>query len=90
MPSVGVPRLLRYHLGDQPSTEVSGRTLGEALEELFKGYPLLARHVTDEAGALRAHVVVALNGKVLGARPDLGTPVSDADEIAILQAVSGG
>ena len=90
MPRVGVPRILRYHLGDEPATQVAGGTLREALEDLFASYPLLARHVTDEGGSLRAHVVLALNGTVIGARPNLDTPVREDDEIAILQAVSGG
>ena len=90
MPTVGVPRILRYHLDDQAAASVAGATLGEALANLFGAYPLLARHVTDEAGALRSHVVLALNGAVIGARPDPDTPVQPDDEIAILQAVSGG
>lgn len=90
MPTVGVPRILRYHLDEQPTTRVAGDTLGEALGNLFSTYPLLARHVTDERGDLRAHVVLALNGTVIGARPDPSRPVGPDDEIQILQAVSGG
>lgn len=90
MPSVGVPRLLRYHLDEQAAAQVEGDTLGDALDNLFGAYPLLARHVTDEKGNLRAHVVLALNGTVIGARPDPSRPVGPDDEIQILQAVSGG
>ena len=90
MPIVGVPRILRYHLDEQATAEVEGGTLGEVLGNLFSAYPLLARHVTDEQGDLRAHVVLALNGTVIGARPDPGRSVGPDDEIQILQAVSGG
>lgn len=90
MPLVGVPRLLRYHLGEQATAQVAGETLGETLDNLFFAYPLLARHVTDEQGRLRAHVVLALNGTVIGARPDPSRAVGPDDEIQILQAVSGG
>lgn len=90
MPTVGVPRILRYHLDGNAAAAVEGATLGEALDDLYRSYPMLARHVTDEAGRLRSHVVLALNGTVIGARPDPATPVGDDDQIAILQAVSGG
>jgi adenylyltransferase/sulfurtransferase len=90
MPSVGVPRLLRYHLDEQAATNVTGATLGGVLANLFEAHPLLARHVTDESGALRSHVVLALNGSIIGAGTDLDLPVEPDDQIEILQAVSGG
>lgn len=90
MPTVGVPRLLRYHLGDRAEVEVSGETLGGVLRALFDENPGLARHVTDERGRLRAHVVLALNGSILGRDVDLERSVEPTDEIRLLQAVSGG
>ena len=90
MPTVGVPRLLRYHVGDQAEVEVQGNTLGAALRAVFDAHPGLARHVTDERGHFRAHVVLALNGQVLGRDLDLDRSVEPGDEIRLLQAVSGG
>ena len=90
MATVGVPRLLRYHLGDRAEVEVAGTTLGEVLRELFAANPGLARHVTDERGRLRAHVVLALNGTILGRDLDLDRSVDPSDDIRLLQAVSGG
>ena len=90
MATVGVPRLLRYHLGDRAEVEVPGSTLGEVLHALFDANPGLARHVTDERGRLRAHVVLALNGTILGRDVDLDRNLEPDDDIRLLQAVSGG
>lgn len=90
MPTVEVPRILRYQLGDQAAAMVEGGTLGEALANLYEAYPLLARHVTDGGGRLRSYIVLALNGEVIGGRPDLARPVAVDDRVVFLQAVSGG
>lgn len=87
MPAVRLPSVLDPATGGRRSAEVTGATLGEALDDLFRQIPTLRVHVLDEAGALRRHVVVLVDGVN---RRRLDHPVSDADQIAVIQAISGG
>jgi hypothetical protein len=52
--------------------------------------PLLRVHLFDEAGALRQHVQIFVNGTDSRHLPSLQVPVADGDEIIVLQAISGG
>ncbi|MBZ0267835.1 MoaD/ThiS family protein [bacterium] len=69
--------------------EVTGRTIGEALEVAFEKTPVLRHHLID-AGQLRPHILCILNDAVLPRGKQLAAPVNDGDEILIHQAISGG
>ncbi len=73
-----------------PPCQVPGRTAREALEAAFARYPRLRGYVLDEHGTLRRHMVVFVNGRPSGDREGLGDPVGDEDEVAVMQALSGG
>lgn len=66
--------------------EVAGVTVGEALEELFQEKPGLRNHILDDAGDVRPHVSLFVDG----IQSDLTTAVGDGSEVRILHAVSGG
>ena len=72
------------------SVEVSGATLGEALEHLFSCHPALRSYVVDDQGRLRKHVNIFVDGDVIKDRADLTGAISGDSEIYLLQALSGG
>jgi photosystem II stability/assembly factor-like uncharacterized protein len=65
---------------------VGGDTAGAALAALESAQPKLRGWILDERGQLREHVSLFVNDE--GAR--LERPVSEADEIYIVHAISGG
>lgn len=73
-----------------PPCQVPGRTAREVLDQAFARYPRLRGYVLDEHGVLRRHMVVFINGRACGDRTGLGEPVGEADEVTVMQALSGG
>lgn len=89
MPTVSFTRALqRFHAA--PTSEVDGRTLGEALGAVFAAHPALRGYVLDDQGGLRRHVVVYVNGEPTRDRARLSDPVAPRDEIFVFQALTGG
>ncbi len=66
--------------------DVDGRSVSEAMDDLFEREPGLRNHIVDESGAIRPHVSIFVDG----VQADLGTDVGDDSEIRVLHAVSGG
>ena len=89
MPRVVFTANLQRHVPCPPCA-VSGHTVREALEQAFARYPHLRGYVLDEHGALRKHMVVFVNGRPAADRTGLSDPVGGADEITVMQALSGG
>ena len=89
MPTVSFTRALERFL-EAPSAEVDGSTVGEALAAVFAPRPALRGYVLDDQGALRRHVAVYVNGRLVSDRVRLSDPVGARDEIYVFQALSGG
>lgn len=68
----------------------SGATIGELLEQVSASYPLLKDYVLDDQGRVRKHVAIFLDGQLRPRETALSLPVTDASEVYILQALSGG
>jgi sulfur-carrier protein len=87
-----VPGPLREFSGGRSEVALptSPGTLKEALEELAREYPGVARRVLDEQGEIRPHVNLFVGGEPVRFAGGLETPLADGCEIAILPAVSGG
>ncbi len=73
-----------------PALSVEGVTVREALEAYFVKHPRVRGYVLDDQGAVRKHMVVFLNGDQVNDRDALSDPVKPADEIHVMQALSGG
>ena len=67
--------------------EAQGPSLAELLADLDRRYPGLRFRMVDEQDRLRPHMRVFVNG--LAVR-ELAHPLSPADAVAIVQALSGG
>jgi hypothetical protein len=80
---------LRRHR-EAPAAAAEGGTVREVLDRVFADDPLLRSYVLDEQGRLRRHVNVFVGGRMIADRLALSDRVGTADEIYVLQALSGG
>mgnify|MGYP001827973946 FL=1 len=90
MTAVRIPPVLRQQAGNQKKVEVSGATVGEALESLLGQYPGLREQVFTEDGSLNRFVNVYVNGRDVRYEQELATPVAESDEVILLPAMAGG
>jgi molybdopterin converting factor small subunit len=67
--------------------EVSGSTLGAALVDLDRQFPGIRFRMINEQDCMRPHVRFFVNGKQAF---DLSRALRSTDEVAIVQALSGG
>ena len=88
--SIELPALLQAYVDGQAVLAMEAGTMNEALTKIFERYPLLQRHLVDEAGTRRPHVLFFLNDADTRWLDSLDHPLADGDCLAILQAVSGG
>lgn len=82
------PQLRRFIAA--PEVRSRAATLRAALEDAFAGNPLLRGYVLDDQGALRANVVVFVDGERCHDRVRLDQPLQPGSTVYVLQALSGG
>ena len=82
------PNLARHI--DCPDTEVEGETLHEVLQAYFASNPRARGYVLDDQGAVRKHVAIFLNQRLIQDRVTLSDVVAEGDQIFVMQALSGG
>ena len=84
---VRIPTPLRSYTDQQAVVEAEGATVDEVLVDLDRQHPGIRFRMVDEQDRLRPHMKVFVNADMVRA---LDTPVTDADEVTIMQALSGG
>jgi molybdopterin converting factor small subunit len=84
---VRIPTPLRSYTGEQSAVEAEGSTVDELLADLDRQFPGLRFRVVDEQHRLRPHMKVFVDQDSVR---DLTTPVTDAGEVTLMQALSGG
>ena len=77
---------LRSYTGAD-EVEARGDTLGALLEDLDARYPGVRFRMIDEQDQVRRHMRIFINGEPA---KDLAHAVRQADEVCIVQALSGG
>ena len=87
---VRITRLLADIARTERSLTVQAETAGEALTELCTHVPALHVHLYDDAGQVRPHVNIFVRDELLKGAMLFDAKVGDGDEVAIVQAVSGG
>jgi len=85
MPRVVFTSHLQRHVQCAES-EVSGATVGAALQAVFRAQPQVRGYVLDEQGELRKHVFVFVDGR----RARLDDTVAASAAIHVMQALTGG
>ena len=84
---VRIPSPLRSYTNQQSVVDADGNTVGALLADLDRRYPGIRFRMLDEQNRVRKHMKVFVNDEAVR---DLDTPITDRDEVTIMQALSGG
>lgn len=90
MSTVRIPPVLRPATGGAKQVEVTGSTVGEALEALVGAYPALRAQLFGPDGQLNRFVNIYVNDTDVRHLEDVATPIGERDTIVILPAMAGG
>lgn len=85
--TIHVPAPLLSYTRSVADHEVEGATLAQALAELDGRFPGIRFRIIDEQGRIRTHIRFFVNGVLT---PTIEHPLSPADEVTIVCALSGG
>ena len=89
MPRIEFTSQLAQHI-ECPTETVDATTLRAALDTVFRRNPRARGYVLDDQGAIRKHVAVFIDSRLVRDRQHLDVPLSGDAEIYIMQALSGG
>ncbi len=73
-----------------PPCDVAGATVREVLDNVFAENSAARGYVLDEQGRLRKHMIVFVNGRLIGDRVGLSDEVPEGAGVDVMQALSGG
>ncbi|MGE5154886.1 MAG: MoaD/ThiS family protein [Bdellovibrio bacteriovorus] len=76
-----------YSYAQGPEVEASGATLAEVLADLDRQFPGIRFRMIDEQDRMRPHIRFFVNRRIVR---ELGQTLDAGDELAIVQALSGG
>jgi len=82
-----IPTPLRSYTGERHEVQAMGVNLAAILADLDRRYPGIRFRMIDEQDAIRRHIRIFVNGDQVRT---LQTPLAAADEVLIVQALSGG
>jgi sulfur-carrier protein len=85
---VFTPNIQRHVLC--PQAEAPGRTVREVLDKVFAENAQAKSYVLDDQAALRKHMTIFVDGRVVRDRARLADPVAETSTIYVFQALSGG
>lgn len=87
--TINIHKTHREHTDGQETLEVTGRTIGECVDDLIARHPGMKQAVFDGKGKLLSQIEIYLNME--SAYPDeLKKPVKDGDQIHIVVMLAGG
>lgn len=73
-----------------PPADVSGATVREVLHAALADNERALSYILDDQGALRKHMAIFVDGKLIRDRAQLSDPVSEHASVFVMQALSGG
>jgi len=82
-----IPSPLRSYTAGRSWVEAQGATLGDVLADLDRRFPGIRFRMIDEQERMRRHIRFFVNGAQTF---ELALPLREADELCIVQALSGG
>ena len=82
-----IPTSLPSYTDDRREVHARGRSLSDLLADLDRQFPGFCFRMVDEQGRTRPHMRIFVNGVAVF---ELAQPLHDTDEVAIVQALSGG
>lgn len=89
MPKVVFTPNIQRHVAC-PEAVAPGSSVREVLDNVFLENPQARGYVLDDQGALRKHMTIFLDGKLIRDRAKLSEAVSSDSTIYVFQALSGG
>lgn len=84
---VRIPSPLYGYTAGRSTVVADGATLEAVTRSLDRAFPGLRFRIVDEQDRIRPHIKFFVNGVQAA---ELSTPVGPSDEVAIVQAFSGG
>ncbi len=90
MSKIHIPTPLRQYVGKQPTVEVKGTTVAEAMDDLLQQHPELRRHLYSDDGKLRSFVNLYVNDEDIRYLQKEATALEESDSIAIVPSIAGG
>ncbi|MDX1408939.1 MAG: MoaD/ThiS family protein [Saprospiraceae bacterium] len=90
MPKVCFTYALKRFFPEIRPEEMGGATVAQIVRNLDEKYPGIRGYLVDDQGRLRQHVNIFVDGELIRDRESLSDDASQADEVYIMQALSGG
>ena len=90
MPIVKFTSNLKRFYPKLSEIKLKATSISEIIHQINDQYPGLKDYILDEQLALRKHVNIFINNKMINDRQSLMDEVADHDEVFIMQALSGG
>ena len=90
MTVIRIPTPLRAYTGGMKEVEISGDSVGSAMEALTQQYPSVTPHLFDDQGAIRSYVNLFLNDEDIRNLLGLETPITKSDRLMIIPSIAGG
>lgn len=90
MPVVKFTYALKRFYPDLQTMTFDASKVSEVLEVIEKRHPGICSYLVDDQGALRQHVNIFINGKLIDDKIHLSDEVNPNSEVYIMQALSGG
>jgi len=73
-----------------PQTEAAGRTVRDVLDAVIADQPQARGYVLDDQSALRKHMTIFVDGRIIHDRTRLTDAVNESSTVYVFQALSGG
>jgi molybdopterin synthase sulfur carrier subunit len=73
-----------------PEAQAPGCTVREVLDNVFAENVQARSYVLDDQKALRKHMTIFVDGRMIRDRAGLADPVGETSTIYVFQALSGG
>jgi sulfur-carrier protein len=73
-----------------PDVDAPGHNVREVLDKVFMENPQARGYVLDDQSALRKHITIFVDGKMIVDRARLSDAVNESSRIYVFQALSGG
>ncbi len=87
---VSIPTPLRRYTDGLGVIEVSGNSVGSAMDSLLEKYPVLKKQLYTDDGRLRSFVNVYLNDEDIRYLQQTSTAVKPGDTLSIVPSIAGG
>ena len=77
-------------VGPTAPVAYGGGTLAEVLDAVAADYPRVKDYVLDDQGRVRKHIAIFVDGAMQPRDRALALPMSEASDVYVFQALSGG